>query len=280
MTLPVFLGDDAIPALAQLQAGDSFTLGGHEGRHAVKVKRLSPGEGVDVVDGRGLRVRGTVTEASGSTMTVEVGEVIAESFPTTRLTLIQALAKGGRDEQAIEMATEIGVDQVIAWQAGRSIVKWAGPKAVKALGKWHSMVLAAAKQSRRAFIPSVEGPFDSQALTAWIAKVSSRGGVVFIAHEEGKRSLAAELASRGWMGARVQVARDSAEQGNGGEVEASAFPEEVAVVVGPEGGISPDELAAFSQAGACVVLLGPYVMRSSSAGSAALTLISAAMGRW
>lgn len=259
MTLPVFLGHETSPVLDQVKVGESLTLHGDEARHAVKVKRLTPGEGVDIVNGCGLRVRGTVSAAQGMTMIISVDAIMTEEAPRPRLTLIQALAKGGRDEQAIEQATEVGVDHVIAWQARRSIVKWVGAKAVKALGKWGGVVEAAAKQSRRAWVPEVEGPCDSVALTRWISQVIAGGGIVFIAHEEGVDGLANQLRQ---LGDRLCEVND------------------IAVIVGPEGGITSEELADFQQAGARVVLLGPHVMRSSSAGAAALTLISAAIGRW
>ncbi len=274
MTLPVFLAHECVPAIEAASIGDKITLGGDEGRHAAKVKRITVGERLDLVNGSGLRVRGSVSDAQPNTITVTVEERWQEKTPSPRLTLVQALAKGGRDEQAIEMATEIGVDQILAWQASRSIVKWAGSKSAKALGKWESILQAAAKQSRRAYVPTAQGPYDSKKLAAWIGAICAEGGVVFIAHEEGTRSLVDELAARGWRG--------RARGGEHAHSEASLaeLPAEIAVVVGPEGGISPEELTAFAEAGATVVLLGPHVLRSSSAGSTALTLISAATGRW
>lgn len=271
MTLPVFLGHDTRPLLGETRVGMTCTLSGDEGRHAAKVRRMTVGEELDVVDGSGLRVRGVITGTGASSVTLEVRQVIREEAPACRLVLVQALAKGGRDEQAIESATEIGVDAVIPWQSQRSIVKWSGSKADKARAKWESVVVAAAKQSRRSWVPQVEGVRDSRALAQWVARVSAEGGVVFVAHEAASRSMREDLSERAWS-----------VWGSGGQsgVDQCDLPPVVGVIVGPEGGITDEERDVFRQAGAVEVLLGPHVLRSSSAGCAALTLVSAAVGRW
>ncbi|WP_175953636.1 16S rRNA (uracil(1498)-N(3))-methyltransferase [Schaalia sp. Marseille-Q2122] len=258
MTLPVFLGHEATPALDTLRVGDSVELGGDEGRHAAKVRRMQVGERLDLVNGRGLRVRGVVDTLGGAALTLRVEAVTSEVPPAPTLILVQALAKGGRDEQAVESATEIGVDRVLPWQANRSIVKWVGSKAERARAKWVALTEAAAKQSRRAWVPVVESAADSKALARWVEQLVAGGGVCFVCHEEGSDTLTDYL-------------RDNAQVG-----EATS----IAVVIGPEGGIDEGELAALREAGAAVVLLGPHVLRSSSAGAAALTLVSAATGRW
>lgn len=258
MTLPVFLGHEATPALETLQVGDCVELGGDEGRHAVKVRRMQVGERLDLVNGYGLRVRGVIQVVGGSELSMHVEAVTSEAPPTPTLILVQALAKGGRDEQAVESATEIGVDRVVPWQANRSIVKWTGSKAERARAKWEALTEAAAKQSRRAWVPIVEPVADSRALVRWVEKLVADGGVCLVCHEEGSEKLATYL----WDNEQVKAATS------------------IAVIVGPEGGIDEGELAALRDAGAAVVLLGPHVLRSSSAGAAALTLLSAATGRW
>ena len=220
------------------------------------------GERLDLVNGRGLRVRGVVQSVSASELSVHVEEVTCEAAPSLALVLVQALAKGGRDEQAVESATEIGVDVVVPWQANRSIVKWTGSKAERARAKWEALTEAAAKQSRRAWVPTVEPVADSQALVRWVEKLVGGGGVCLVCHEEGRETLVEYLHQNEDEKLPVH--------------EATA----IAVIVGPEGGIDEDELAALREAGAAIVLLGPHVLRSSSAGAAALTLVSAATGRW
>ena len=257
MTLPVFFAHDVTPPAAGLTVGDHAHMGGAEGKHAATVKRISPGESLDIVDGSGLRLTCEVVGASGGGLEVIVRERIVEAAPKPRLTLVQALAKGGRDEAAVETATEIGIDQVIPWQADRSIVRWAGPKATRGHAKWDSVARAAAKQSRRAFVPTVGQVLGTRELGAWVRTVIDEGGAVVICHEDAAHTLAHLLAQGG--------------------LEAATH---IAIVVGPEGGISPDELTELRHAGALAVLLGPHVLRSSSAGPAAATLISAGVSRW
>ncbi len=133
MTNPIFFAPSA--ELAAMAAGSEFVLGGAEGRHATTVKRLSAGEQLDIVDGSGLRVSGTVTAASPGELRLRVDAVSAEPAPAQRLVLVQALAKGDRDELAIETCTELGVDAVIPWQSERSIVRWKGERGAKSLAK-------------------------------------------------------------------------------------------------------------------------------------------------
>ena len=149
MTLPVFLADDLTPALESLSVGDSATLGGAEGRHAASVRRIGAGEWIDVVDGCGLRATCEVCGSDKSSLHLVVRELVREDAPSPEVILVQALAKGGRDEAAVEICTEIGIDRVIPWASQRAIVQWKGPKAEKGRAKWESVARAAAKQSRR-----------------------------------------------------------------------------------------------------------------------------------
>lgn len=233
-----------------------FTLEGPEARHAVTVKRLSPGEAVDIVDGAGTRISGRVTAASSSALEVECTSVAVEDRPAVRLVLVQALAKGDRDELAIETATELGIDAVIPWQSERSIVRWKGDRAAKAHAKWQSVVAAAAKQARRAWIPEVRPAVDTAGLSAAV----EGAGLAVILHENAVRPL------RG-----VLEAWDHA----GG-----AEPREVLLIVGPEGGISAREVTKLCDKGAVTALLGHHVLRSSTAGPAAVVLASDVLGRW
>lgn len=233
-----------------------FTLEGPEARHAVAVKRLSPGETVDIVDGTGTRMSGRVTAASSSGLEVECTSVAVEDRPGVRLVLVQALAKGDRDELAIETATELGIDAVIPWQSERSIVRWKGDRAAKAHAKWQSVVTAAAKQARRAWVPEVRPAVDTAALSGAVAAA----GLAVILHENAVRPLRDVLEA--WDGA-------------GG-----AEPQEVFLIVGPEGGISPREVTKLCDKGAVTALLGHHVLRSSTAGPAAVVLASDVLGRW
>jgi len=259
VTLPVFLADDLDPDAGSLGPGDRAHLGGVEGRHAAVVRRLVPGEALDVVDGRGLRLTCRVESASKSGADLVVDSLLREPEPRPRLVLVQALAKGGRDEQAVETATEVGVDEVVPWQSERSIVRWNPQKAARGADRWREVARAAAKQSRRAWVPGVGGVLDSRGLVAWVRDLVDEGGLCLVCHEEATGTLTDLL---------------------GGHREALTRAPRVAVVVGPEGGISPGELEALRGAGGRVVLLGPHVLRSSTAGPAACILIGAALGRW
>lgn len=227
--------------------GDTVAVTGDEARHAVVVSRLGVGELVQVADGSGHVVEGEIVSAAPDEMVVRIATTSRSDDPATRFVLMQALAKGGRDEQAVEAATELGVDTVIPWQADRSIVQWRGDKAAKAARKWESLVLAASKQSRRPTIPAVEPMVTTRAAASRLR----RADAVLVLHEDAQLPI--------------------------GEFDVP--PGEVVVVVGPEGGISPEELAAFQDAGAQAVRLGPTVLRASNAGPTALAILLART-RW
>ena len=246
MSRPVFVV--AAGALDAASDGSRLRLEGSEGRHAAVVRRIQAGEEVDLVDGSGRRATSEVLAAGHDGLEVTVLAVTQEPEPQPRFVLVQALAKGDRDDQAIEAATELGVDAIIPWQSQRSIVQWRGERGRRSHAKWADQVRAAAKQSRRARFPAVEQPVDLGALTRRVQEAT----VAYVLHEEATLPLAgADLPAQG----------------------------EVLVVVGPEGGISPDELDALREAGAQTVRLGHTVLRSSSAGPAALAVLSAG-SRW
>ncbi|MBG6217704.1 16S rRNA (uracil1498-N3)-methyltransferase [Arthrobacter sp. CAN_A6] len=255
MTNPLFFGDPA--DVRSTTAGSVFELRGEEARHAATVRRMEPGEAVDISDGAGFRLSGTVLDAAPTLLALTVNSAAQEDPPRNRLVLVQALAKGDRDEQAIEAATELGVDGVVPWQSERSIVRWRGEKADKGRRKWEAVVRGAAKQSRRAFVPSVHPLMYSTQLTTWIPSVDR----VFVLSENAVESLADRIAAASGTGALAA----------GGTT---------AVVVGPEGGISGSEVDGFVGAGALTARLGPHVLRSSSAGPAALVLLNQLLGRW
>ena len=284
MTAPVFIltSDTLEPAgaAARAVAGDVLTLTGPEARHAVSVRRLRTGERVDLVDGSGLRLvcevmrpgapaagdrqdrpdRPDRPRRSGGSdrLTVRVLERVEEPEPPVRLALVQAPAKGGRDEQAVETATEVGVDIVVPWRAGRCVSVWSGPRAARGRARWEATAREAAKQARRARVPRVESDRSTRELAAWVRGVTDAEGAVLVLHEEA-----------------------------GTPIGAAALPEPgdgrapvLAVVVGPEGGIGEEEVAALEGAGARAVRLGPHVMRTASAGPVALALLAERAGLW
>ncbi|MDQ0820947.1 16S rRNA (uracil1498-N3)-methyltransferase [Arthrobacter sp. V4I6] len=265
MSNPVFF--TAPGTLDQQVPGSLFVLDGPEARHAVTVKRLAVGETVDIADGAGKRLTGSVAAVASGELTVECARLNAEPRPDIRLVLVQALAKGNRDEQAAETATELGIDAVVPWQAERSIVRWKAERAAKAHAKWQSVVTAAAKQARRAWIPEVRPAVDGAGLQAAVAAA----GLAVILHEDAVRPLRQVLES--WRAA----AGTNTDAGSAGAPEAAR---EVLLIVGPEGGISPREVTRLCDAGAVTALLGHHVLRSSTAGPAATVLASDILGRW
>jgi 16S rRNA (uracil1498-N3)-methyltransferase len=257
---PVFF--TAPGTLDQQVPGSVFVLDGAEARHAVTVKRLAVGEAIDIADGAGKRLTGTVAAVAPGELTVECLELTEEPRPGIGLVLVQALAKGDRDELAAETATELGIDAVIPWQAERSIVRWRAERAAKAHAKWQAVVTAAAKQARRAWIPEVRAAVDGTGLQAAVAAAD----LAVILHEDAVRPLRQVLET--WL--------DSAPGSTHGDSGAA----EILLIVGPEGGISPREVTRLCDAGAVTALLGHHVLRSSTAGPAATVLASDILGRW
>ena len=269
MTAPVFVFTpetiEPADAVASAGPGTILMLTGPEARHAVTVKRLRMQERVDLVDGGGRRLVCEVTGAgvggAKDRLAVRVLERIEEPTPPLRLTLVQALAKGGRDEQAVETATEVGVELVLPWQSERCVSVWQGAKQAKGRQRWQATALQAAKQARRTRVPAVDEVRDTRALIAWVSQTVQSGGVVLVLHEEARTPISTAMESM-----RLPAP--------------GTAPLVLAVVVGPEGGISPEETAALEAAGAMTVRLGPHVMRTASAGPVALAILAHASGLW
>lgn len=240
-----FVTDDATDA----QPGDAVTLTGSEAHHAASVRRVRVDEAVTLGDGRGVWLSGVVTALGPKQVDVRVTgrEEVAASVP--RFVLVQALAKGDRDELAVQAATELGVDEIVPWQAARSVSRW-DAKADKGLARWRTIVREAAKQAHRAWVPEVEG-------VARTADLVARAGASVVLVLEPTAS--------------VRLTEVAAEASGG---------RDVVLVVGPEGGIAPEELSALEDAGARLVRLGDTVLRTSTAGAAAISVLSAAHGRW
>jgi 16S rRNA (uracil1498-N3)-methyltransferase len=254
VTHPVFYIDPE--SLGALAPGDRFELTGDEGHHAKTVKRLGAGEALDLVDGEGRRIVGTVSEIlqDGLAITVEEGP---ERDPRSPVILVQALAKGDRDLMAVEMATELGVRAIVPWQADRSIVRWKQDRAAKAHAKWANTTKAAAKQARRSLVPDV----DHLVSTAQLARAVGPEDSMIVLHEQAGQSLLAVLDD-------LQISRGFSGDGR------------LFVVVGPEGGIGPEELRSLESVGARTAVLGHDVLRSSTAGAAAIAVINAVTGLW
>jgi 16S rRNA (uracil1498-N3)-methyltransferase len=242
VTNALFLMDE-LPATAQ------FVLGGTEGRHAGTVQRAMPGELILIGDGRGTVATVRVEAVSPLGVHVSVLGRQVSPAPAHTVVVVQALAKGDRAERAVETMTELGVDVIVPWSAARSIVRWREDRADKSLARWRAIAREATKQSRRAWAPEVTEAHSTAEVRALIAAAD-------------------------WAAALDE---------QGSEAMLSAPPPasgRVVLIVGPEGGIAPDELAGFLEAGARPVRLGTPVLRTSTAGAAAVAALSPALGRW
>lgn len=246
MTLPVFLMD-ALPSAPRI------TLAGDEARHAAAVRRIRVGERLVVSDGAGSAARcavATVLPGRDAVLELDVEDRWTEPAPALRVVVAQALAKGDRGELAVELATEAGADEIVPWRAERSIAQWdAGIRTVRGLARWRATARAAAKQSRRLRLPTIDDPID----TARLAERARRSTMTLVLDGDGEYAIS--------------------------EIDLP-LSGELIVVVGPEGGITRSELDTLVAAGAKTTRLGPFVLRTSTAGAVALAAIGALTERW
>lgn len=230
-------------------AGDVVVLDGAEGRHAARVRRIRPGELLEVGDGAGLVASCEVIAAERDTLTCSVLERRRDPPSAPWLVVVQALAKGDRAEQAVETMTEVGVDEIVPWQAERCVVRWRDDRADRAVQRWRSTAAEAAKQARRAWTPVVSDVLSTAAVTERLA----RSALAVVLDADGGSPI--------------------------GAVEVSAGGD-VVLVVGPEGGLTPGECDTFESAGAHLLRLGPTVLRSATAGTVAAAALLSRTARW
>lgn len=231
---------------ADARVGARVAVTGEEARHALQVARIRPGERIAVGDGRGTIVRGAVVAGDPGVLVVDVDEVAHEPAPVPELWLAQALAKGDRDELAVQAATELGVAGVIPWAAERSVTRWEGAKVARNEERWRTIVREASKQAIRPRVPQV-------APLATTVQLAQLPGLVVVLEPSAEVRL-------------TTVALDAADR--------------VTLVVGPEGGVAPRELDRLAEAGAVLARLGTEVLRTSTAGPAALAVLHTRLGRW
>lgn len=241
MTYPVFITS------ANLQPAQTVVLDGDEGHHAVTVRRIRLGEKIELTDGHGRRAICEVVAVGKKSLDAKIESVHTEAKPDVTFTVVQALAKGDRSDLALEILTEVGVDEIVPWAAAHSIAKWDATD--KGLLKWQRIVREASKQARRAWLPKISALHT----TGEVAQLLAEADLALVLHESALDSISA---------LKVPVSGS------------------VAVVVGPEGGISPEELTTFAAAGAQIVRMGAPVMRTSTAGGVALGVLMSATKRW
>jgi 16S rRNA (uracil1498-N3)-methyltransferase len=245
MSLPVHLAD----SLADARSGSLVEVTGDEAHHAVAVRRLRVGEAVLLTDGAGTAATGTVEETGKRRFAVRLSDVRRDGRPDPELVVVQALPKGERGELAVEVLTEIGVSRIVPWAAARSVAVWKGDRAAKSLARWRSTAREAGKQARRSWAVEVTELVRTEDAVALVAGAD----LAVVLHE-----------------AAADPLRDVAVPASG----------RIVVVVGPEGGLTVEEVAAFAAAGARTVRLGAEVLRTSTAGVAAAAALLARTPRW
>ncbi|AWT55344.1 16S rRNA (uracil(1498)-N(3))-methyltransferase [Mycolicibacterium smegmatis] len=231
-------------------AGELAVVDGDEGHHAANVRRIRVGEHIDLSDGAGTLAHCVVENTAKGSVTARITEQVTLPPARPSVTVVQALPKSDRSELAVELATEAGADAFVAWQSARCVARWDGPKADKGLRRWSAVARSAARQSRRAYIPTVTGVESTRDL---LRRIASTDAVVLALHESATEPFA-----------EMPVAQSDS----------------VILIIGPEGGIADDEIAALTDAGAHAVRLGPTVLRTSTAAAVALGALGALTPRW
>ena len=245
MSLPVHV----VPTLAGVGVGAEVTVEGDEAHHAVAVRRLRVGEHLVLTDGAGTAVRAVVASTGKRVLTAIAEDVTREERPVPEVVVVQAIPKGDRGELAVEVLTEVGAARVVPWAAARSVAVWKGERATRSLARWRATAREAAKQARRSWFPEV----DEMASTADVVALVAGADLAVVLHEEASTPIASL------------------------DVPASGT---LVVVVGPEGGLTDDEVATLVDAGASSVRLGAEVLRTSTAGVAAVAALLARTPRW
>ena len=253
-------------------------LAGAEGRHATTVRRLSAGERADLTDGVGTIAECVVKSARPGALELAVLARRKEPAPDPRVVIVQAIPKGDRGELAVETMTEVGVDVVVPWSAERCVVRWRGDRADKGVARWRSTALAAAKQSRRSWFPQVT----AVAGIAAVAELVQAAALALLLDPDAPQALASVATPTAGAGIGDDGGRDDGARDDGGRDDGARDDggRDIVLVVGPEGGISEQEAALLTQAGAIGARLGPTVLRASSAGAVAAALIMSSSGRW
>lgn len=235
-------------------AGELAVVEGDEGFHAATVRRIRVGEELDLGNGAGVIALSVVEEVGKGRLVARVMSVRTTPPPVPSVTVVQALPKSDRSELAIELATEAGADAFVAWQSDRCVARWDGPaKMHKGLRRWQAVARSAARQSRRPHIPAVTSLVSTKELASQVSSFVNAATTVLVLHESATEPLR-------------DVRLDETES--------------LMLIIGPEGGISDDELSSLTGAGALPIRLGPSVLRTSTAAAVALGALGVLTPRW
>jgi 16S rRNA (uracil1498-N3)-methyltransferase len=229
------------------KVGSSYEFDSDDAQHAIRVLRMGAGEIFMLSDGQGKWSKVKIFAVKKKSLDVEVMETGIQDPLGISFTVVQALPKGDRLKECIEMLTEGGVDTIIPWSAQRSI-----GKAEKGVEKLLVTAREASKQSRRLFIPTVT----DVASTSKIIELIPENDLVLVFHESAANKLS-EILTRKYLESK-----------------------KVMIIIGPEGGITNEELELFNSAGAKVALMGRPILRSAHAGLAAMSAVNALTKVW
>jgi 16S rRNA (uracil1498-N3)-methyltransferase len=224
--------------------GATYEFDSEDAFHAIKVLRIAAGEIFNLSDGAGAWSRVSVNNVNKKSMTVTVLESGFEEALTEQFTIVQAIPKGDRIKESIEMSTEGGVDRIVMWKAARSI-----GRADEKLEKLQLTAREASKQSRRFRIPQVSGVATTDQVVDEIAKAD----LALVFHESATSTISRAI---------------------------TAGAQKVLIIIGPEGGLTDDEVETFAATGAKVVLMGRPILRSAHAGLAAMAAVNTALSVW
>ncbi len=226
------------------ELGSRYEFDSEDAHHAIKVLRIAAGEIFNLSDGNGAWSKVSVENVNKKSMTVRVLETGFEEALAQRFTIVQAIPKGDRIKESIEMSTEGGVYRIVMWKAARSI-----GRADEKIEKLQQTAREASKQSRRFRIPEVVGVATTDSVVDEIAKAD----LALVFHESAVQTISTAVTT----GAK-----------------------RVVIIIGPEGGLTDSELETFAAAGAKVVLMGRPILRSAHAGLAALAAVNTALSVW
>jgi 16S rRNA (uracil1498-N3)-methyltransferase len=228
-----------------LSGNTELTLPEAAARHVAQVLRMRAGEALTLFNGGGGEYDAVIETAERRVVSVRVGELRQiDRESTLAVTLAQCVSKGERMDYTIQKAVELGVTTIIPLLSARSVVKLDGERWEKKLEHWRGVAVSACEQSGRTRIPTVLAP---QKLAHWLA-----------APDGSPRLVLAPTAA----------------------VSLTAVPAAAAVslLVGPEGGLSDEEIAAALRDRCTAITLGPRVLRTETAGVAALAVLQALWG--
>jgi 16S rRNA (uracil1498-N3)-methyltransferase len=224
--------------------GATYEFVSEDAHHAIKVLRIAAGEIFNLSDGKGAWSRVSVSNVNKKSMTVKVLETGFEEALEVNFTIVQAIPKGDRIKESIELSTEGGADRIVMWKAARSI-----GRADEKIEKLQQTAREASKQSRRFRIPAISGVASTDVVVDEIAKAD----LALVFHESATTTISQAV---------------------------SPGAKKVLIIIGPEGGLTDEEVSTFAAAGAKVVLMGRPILRSAHAGLASLAAVNTALSVW